>query len=185
MCNHRSCADIKKHNITAAGCVLFKTVNNKRIVFLGLEKKGPRVNQYNICVGKMDYEDDGCYLKTLSRELLEEFGLRTSFELNIINGITEPSTFDIIFKLPYGKLIYTIFHNVVIFLGVLPAETSRSMFNNAINDNRVLGPTYNEMEYIHSFYSDNLLPLDNIFPRYPITQIAATSINEFKNWKLL
>ena len=190
MCNHETCSNIRRENpnINATGCVLFKETRNGKVIFLGLETQGPRAGQYNICVGGMDPGDNNCYLANLRRELLEEFGVNTSFSPSYSPGKiyygSEPSTFDLIFKVPYGRFVYTIFRNVVVFMGVMPEETTRNLFNTSINNNRHLGPTYNEMAYINTFNS-NFLPVDNKFPVYPITEIAQHVIHEFKRMRFI
>jgi len=65
---------IKKGNPGGASTMLIDKINNKWCILLGYEKGGDHVNTYNFASGGAKPVDDGCFMKTASRELKEEFG---------------------------------------------------------------------------------------------------------------
>jgi 8-oxo-dGTP pyrophosphatase MutT (NUDIX family) len=79
MCNHNTCVSIRNAGAcNSIACVLVNNYNGAKIViYLGKERGGNYTGQYNLCAGKLEPCDGGCYLKALQRELGEEFKIWT------------------------------------------------------------------------------------------------------------
>lgn len=84
MCRHKVCKQIKqkrmarKSNVFGGVASLILDVSdiNNIHMLMGNELYGNKAGMYSICSGKMDEEDNGCCIRTLLRELNEEFGLK-------------------------------------------------------------------------------------------------------------
>lgn len=84
-CNHEICTHICKTSDNSkisgmgVGIVIYNnyfdrfTRRNIPVVMFGKEREGNYKGKYNVCGGKMEDIDDGCYIKAVLRELKEEF----------------------------------------------------------------------------------------------------------------
>ena len=59
-----------------AGCLVLNYYNRQWTPLLGLQRGGKRQGKFNICSGKMEQQDNCCYVATVIRELNEEFKLQ-------------------------------------------------------------------------------------------------------------
>lgn len=101
-----------------------KTTNTYTWVHaLGQETGGQYAGQFNLCSGKLEQADGGCFLRGAIRELAEEFKIQTSFG---------DGTFDAMFKGSNGKIRWIMHHRTPIFIGVLPAGFSRKPIKQAM-----------------------------------------------------
>ena len=70
-----------------AGCLVLNYYNRQWTPLLGLQRGGKRQGKFNICSGKMEQQDNCCYVATVIRELNEEFKLQiTEKSLQDQNG---------------------------------------------------------------------------------------------------
>ena len=161
MCKkHKTCQTIYNNGKPTGVGVLFLVnyhngSNTRWVVGLGKETGGSYKGSYNLCAGKMDQDDHGCYMKACIRELKEEF--KVELELG------EGNSFDEHFrrmktdtdgrKKPIGKMRFFTFHKTPIFVGVFNgtkrSDIREKMWND--NNNNNLAPKYQEMDNFDFF----------------------------------
>jgi len=84
MCKHQICHKvhtIRKNNnrigYGGAACIVLNNYFEQRwVALLGHERGGDYKGTYNLCAGKVDIQDNGCYVATVIRELEEEFKIK-------------------------------------------------------------------------------------------------------------
>jgi len=130
MCQHKTCAALRAANAAnSAAVVLVLNYHNKStntytwVHALGQETGGSYAGQFNLCSGKLEQVDGGCFMKGAIRELAEEFKIQTAFA---------DGTFDALFKGTNGHIRYIMHHRTSIFIGVLPAGFSRRPIKQAM-----------------------------------------------------
>ena len=109
---HTVCSQIiKAGGRTGVGVVPIVLHEESRRLFciLPVEKYGNYVDQYNICSGRLEGEDRGCYLRGMERELREELKKK----------IIEPQYLDMIGVLLRDKLTWFLHRNTPIFIFTL------------------------------------------------------------------
>lgn len=119
MCGHGTCNEIHQElvNLKFTGTPgVFGLIGTLPCgIILGRERFGKYQNQLNLPGGGMDREDEGCYLKTLMRELMEE-----------IKYCGDWKTLDLIFKSD-GVFDYRIHQSgnycSVIFVGIYKEDS--------------------------------------------------------------
>lgn len=148
-CKHGTCAKIRglcqNGDIKGFGLMLIMKYNGQKwVCMLGKERGGQYKGQYTLCAGKIDQQDNGCVLKTLVREMVEEFKIDMKFG----------PEFDKMFRDINGNIRFYMKHNTPIFIGVLPSGTSRKPLNAKItqaNSNPNLPWCLREMEEVSYF----------------------------------
>lgn len=121
-CTHKTCAKIRSHgNPAGVACTVLNLYNQREwTILLGLEADGEYKHTYNLCAGKLEAEDHGCYLEAARRELLEEFAIETV--------LGKGQSFDRIFKNSLNRFRLIYYHGTPIFIGVFP-NLSRNKMN--------------------------------------------------------
>ena len=171
---HRTCRNIAKRGARHSAGVIplleykYKNKQTTWVFGVGLETGGEYVNQYNLCVGKGEKEDEingqFCWLKCAKREMLEEIKIKTSFS---------DKSFDKFFRGSAGSIRYIIHHGTPIFIAKLKDGTSRSSIKKLMqNDcqNSKLSHHYKEMSDFEYFRLDNGLQLDGL--NLPLSKFA-------------
>lgn len=88
MCQHTTCANIVKKTNGKAKAASVAFVLNYRfpngdkqwVIALGKEDFGKYQNQFNLCCGSLDKQDNGCFIACAIRELREEFKINLSWK---------------------------------------------------------------------------------------------------------
>ena len=78
-CGHHTCTCLLQRG-AARGVGVFLYNRRKRCVLLGVERFGQYAGQLNLCAGRMDPGDRGCYISAAMRELREEFKVDVSYK---------------------------------------------------------------------------------------------------------
>lgn len=146
-CNCDICKKFKKLHISGVGTVLLQLdyYNNIPTIILGKERAGQYKGQYNIFAGKMEKEDNDCYIKAAWREFTQESGIELSFNnfsRTIINR--------------FGLYRYVLHGKTVIFVSKI-SGISRDTINNYIyikNANYNLPWAFREIEKVERFTLD-------------------------------
>jgi len=75
MCNHKTCAKLNAKGAgKGVGIAIFENYNGSiPVLMLGHERGGQYKGQMNMCSGKLEFSDHGCYIVGAMRELREEF----------------------------------------------------------------------------------------------------------------
>ena len=125
----------------------YKLQINQWVLGLGLENGGQYKDQYNLCAGKGEKEDDTgngyCWLNNALRELYEEFTIKVNW-----------SNFDSFFRGSDGKIRVFLHGRTPVFVMVLPGGTSRKPIKQQIQANLrnpVLSHSYKEMRDFEFF----------------------------------
>lgn len=152
-CNHKTCQKIRQlrnsSNVGGVGIVFVNNYNSfgNYAILLGEERGGQYQGQYNLCAGKVDPCDHGCYIKAAKRESKEEFKI----------NIDDKQVFDSVFKNNKGKVRFIMHHGTPIFVGVLKG-VSRKQINpiiSACNNNSSLPHSQREMKRVDYFWLSN------------------------------
>jgi hypothetical protein len=146
-CKCDICTKFKNQNISGVGTILLQLdyFGNIPTIILGKERAGQYKGEYNIFAGKMEKEDNGCYIKAAWREFTQESGIELSFNnfsRTIINR--------------YGLYRYIIHGKTVIFVSKM-SGLSRNTINNYIykkNANHNLPWSFREIEKVERFSID-------------------------------
>ncbi|ARF08363.1 hypothetical protein Catovirus_1_413 [Catovirus CTV1] len=153
-CKHNTCHQIRvaRGNFSRPGGIGIAFVNNyynkDYVVLLGKERGGNYAGQYNICSGKVESQDNGCYIKTVIREALEEFKI----------DVSNYKYFDQCFKAKNGKIRFFMFNGTPIFVGIIQG-VSRATVNNIIanhNQNPNMPHAFKEIECVDYFKIDDM-----------------------------
>lgn len=155
---HKTCEMLAQNNAArsaAAALVLYygKSIN-AYVLAVGKEIGGQYSGQFNLCAGKGETQDvnnkgEFCWLETLKRELREEFKINVHFS---------DKTFDNMFKGSDGKIRFIIHNKTPVFIGILPAGTSRKPIKQRmITDiqNPLMPSPYKEMSDFEFIRLDN------------------------------
>ena len=78
-CGHRTCDRLRLLG-AARGVGVFLYNQSKACVLMGLERFGQYAGHLNLCGGRMDPQDRGCYINAAIRELREEFKVSLSYD---------------------------------------------------------------------------------------------------------
>lgn len=85
-------------------------------ILLAKERGGYYKDQYNLCAGKLEPEDHGCYISGAIRELCQEFKISldySEFDLHFRTGRISGGTI--------GKLRYKMMNGTPVFIGHFPS----------------------------------------------------------------
>lgn len=126
-----------------AAAILQTSFRSHMNLAVGLETAGQYRNQWNVCAGgargiEIDRWGNVCYLKTLQRELAEEFKLLCDTW----------AQFDTIFK-TRGQFDYFIINGTPVFIGHMPRGVHRADIRQqmaADNNNRNVSHSLQEMQ---------------------------------------
>lgn len=150
MCQHKTCANIRINggkNGVAAAILNFYNGNTTPVILLGKERGGAYTGQYNLIAGKLDKQDNGCYIVALKRELAEEVKL---------DNLSQQDNFDYVFKMSNGKMRVIMYGGTPIFIGIYNG-LSRAPLNSKIT--ACISPTVpwhlQEIELVDWFRLDN------------------------------
>jgi len=146
-CKCDICIKLKNLNISGVGTVLLQPnyYGNIPTIILGKERAGQYKGEYNLFAGKMEKEDNGCYIKAAWREFTQESGIELSFNnysKTIINK--------------FGKYRYFLHGKTVIFVSKIN-NISRDTMNYYIykkNANPNLPWALREIEKVERFTLD-------------------------------
>lgn len=139
MCQHKTCAQIKQNGgKTGVACMILNEYKKNAIVqdtyaYFGKERGGIYQHTYNLCAGKLESCDNGCYIAAIIRELLEEFKI----DARGTNRFGE-KRFDKIFRSYSGEqsyLRYFMFYNTPIFIGYKSGISCEPIRKQMLNDN--------------------------------------------------
>lgn len=143
--NHTTCRKIREASGSTGVAVLpvNKYYNQTWVAYLIQENSSHNnyANLWNICSGKLEPQDGGCYLRAAVRELYEEMKLLVKF----------PVEFDRHFK--DGEIQYIMHRKTPVFIGVFPS-LSRVPLNILIktdNSNPNLPATQRETQGVDIF----------------------------------
>ena len=156
-CTHRTCVNYLNCKGVGAVFILpeYKKNGNKlnNVTLLGREVSGQYANKYNLCGGKMDPKDNGCFISAIRREIKEEL------KINLNN----PDEFDKIFRCSRGIRCFEI-RKTLIFVGILPKGFSKTPIKLQMRNDYLTHPNnaYREMDDIEWFKTDNLSQIENI-----------------------
>lgn len=157
MCSHDICAYIKRQRRRdkrrghgGVGMIILNNYYNRGryCVLLGEEKCGSYSGKFNLCAGKLDLSDDGCYIKAAKRELMEEFKL---------------TDFNKIFKMDNGRFKVVWYNGTPVFVGIVKG-LSRDPLNRKIlrdNFNPHLSFCHKEIHSVDWFWLDNKKQIEN------------------------
>ena len=149
MCKHETCANLDRQNAgKGIAVVVLYSYLQYPTALLGLERSGPYAGKLNLCAGKMEQQDNNCWLQTLVRELKEEFKIHLKFG----------PEFDAIFRGSDGRLRVFMEGRTPVFVGVFP-NISRRKLNPLIaaaNSNPMLPASQKEMAKVELVRLDNL-----------------------------
>jgi hypothetical protein len=146
-CKCDICKKFKNLNIGGVATALLQLdyFGDIPTIILGKERAGQYKGQYNIFAGKMEKEDNGCYVKAALREFTQESGIELSFN-NFSRTITNR----------YGLYRYILHGKTVIFVSKI-SGISRDTLNNYIykkNANLNLPWAFREIEKVERFTLD-------------------------------
>ena len=188
MCQHRFCNQYINHNISGVGSILllktYNGTNGLRVpnaMLFAKERYGRFSELFNVIGGKLENKHNGCLLGAMIAELNEE--VKMDRMLSYKDGW---NMFDALFK-DNGHIRHylTQDHNgsyTVIFVGVLPAGTSRNGFNNLINEdnrNNSRPQCYKEMYCVDWFNPQTYSQIENK-GNCVLSGYATKVIREFK-----
>ena len=136
MCQHQTCAKItaqrQLENRKGFGGVACAIINKYMqiiwTILLGLETSGQYDRLFNLCAGRVDPSDNGCYLAAATRELFEEFAIDAPLG----------TAFDAIFKGNDGSIRYIMHRGTPVFIGVVNGLSRNNL--NPIIMNRMQDP---------------------------------------------
>jgi len=135
----------------AKGVSAIMLMNYSKIPCFGLllERKGKYKGKFNVCSGKMDKEDNGCFLNTLCREFREEAKF-------------DQSQFRKLFCNSKGVRVF-VNSGTAIFIAVLPKTFSREQFKlqvqkDDLDDSKSIH--YKEIEELELFRLDNFRQIE-------------------------
>jgi hypothetical protein len=146
-CKCDICKKLKNLNIGGVGTVLLQLnyYGNIPTIILGKERAGQYKGEYNLFAGKMEKEDNGCYIKAAWREFTQESGIELS-----LNKFSKTLTNR------HGLYRYFLHGKTVIFISKI-SGISRDTINNYIyrkNSNLNLPWSYREIEKVERFTLD-------------------------------
>jgi hypothetical protein len=146
-CKCDICKKFKSLNISGIGTVLLQLdyFGNIPTIILGKERAGQYKGEYNLFAGKMEPEDNGCYIKAAWREFSQESGIELSYS-NFRKTITNR----------YSLYRYIIHGKTVIFVSKMNG-LRRDIINNYIykkNTNHNLPWSLREIEKVERFTLD-------------------------------
>lgn len=177
MCNHIECKDIRQYRLSLnkkelGGIGILFLVNyyqKQLVVGLGLESHGKYKRTYNLCSGKLEKEDNNCYLKACERELFEEFKIY----LSLSNG-----DFNKIFKNNNENIRYFMHYETPIFIGIFDGY-SRTPIKNKIQEhlnNSTLNHKFKEIIDFEYFDYNTQKQINGY--EYPISSFASAVIKK-------
>jgi hypothetical protein len=154
-CGHKTCQT--HSNCKGVGAVLIlknykKGIKLKNVVLLGRECGGQNAGQHSLPGGKVDAQDKGCLIKSIRREIEEEFKM----------SIDTRSTFDNLFRCSSGIRCFEM-GRTLIFVGILPEGFSRGPIKSQMLHDNATHPNhaYREMDNIDWFRTDNFKQIEN------------------------
>lgn len=170
MCKHKTCQKIRTLNgAGGVACVLLNHYKNSCwTVLLGRETGGSYRGTFNLCAGKLEQSDNGCYISALRRELLEEFK---------INATTQQS-FDDIFKGSDGKIRFLMHRRTPVFVGVVQG-LSRKQLNPILaqcQTNYYLPHCQREMDRVEWFHLSTKCHLEGC--NFVVSSFAGAVMNK-------
>lgn len=86
------------------------------------EKAGKYANQFNVCSGSMEHDDNGCFIDAAIREIREELRIFLNYK-----------TFDNMFRGSNGYIRLTFVNGTPIFIGVITSISRKNHLNECIH----------------------------------------------------
>ncbi len=170
MCNHRTCKNLRSRGAgRGVGVVVFEMYKGATpVILLGNERGGRYHGEMNLCAGKLEPHDKGCYIVAAMRELSEEFKINVPF-----------SNFDNIFKNSKGRVRIIMLGKTPVLVGVFHG-ISRTPLNQEISRcNSTPGPhSQREMNFVNWINIQTRAPIDTQLPNFKISSFAQSLISK-------
>jgi hypothetical protein len=171
MCNHKTCAKLRAKGAgKGVGVAVFEYYNGSiPVLMLGHERGGHYKDEMNLCAGKLDSSDRGCYIVGAMRELREEFKIDVT-----------SANFDQIFR-NSKKLIRVIMRGrTPIFIGVFRG-ISRNPINKtiAICNSTQRPQCEQEMNFVNWIDIRTMSAIDTEYPNHKMSSFAKSFISKF------
>ena len=155
-CQHNICKELTKIGCNGGvAALLFLEYDHRdgrgyttKVCMLGYENGGKYKDSYNLCAGRFETEDGGCFLKAIVRELNEEFGI--NLWENQAEGEDDWTLFDAMFK-SSSQIRWIQHYNTAVFVGYLSKGTKRTDQNAIMDGNRSKGKAYKEIDHVGYF----------------------------------
>jgi 8-oxo-dGTP pyrophosphatase MutT (NUDIX family) len=171
MCNHKTCAKLRvKGAGKGVGVAVFENYNGSiPVIMLGHERGGQYKGEMNLCAGKLDPSDHGCYIVGAMRELREEFKIDVTSE-----------NFDQIFRNSKKLIRVMMIGRTPIFIGIFRG-ISRNPINKTITIcNTTQRPSCEqEMNFVNWIDIRTMCPIDTKYPNHKISSFAKSFITKF------
>jgi 8-oxo-dGTP pyrophosphatase MutT (NUDIX family) len=172
MCNHKTCAKLHAKGAgNGVGVAVFEHYNGSiPVIMLGHERSGQYKGEMNMCAGKLDPSDGGCYIVGAKRELREEF------KINVTSA-----NFDQIFKNSRtNRVRVMMIGKTPIFIGVFHG-ISRDPINKtiAICNSTQRPHCEQEMNFVNWIDIRTMSPIDTKYPNHKISSFATSFISNF------
>ena len=124
-CKHNTCKRIRNLGGRGgvAGAILTHYNASIWTILLGKERDGVYKGTSNLCAGKLEKVDNGCYLKAFVRELKEEFKINLLHKDGTINW----KLFNKFFLNSQGMTRFIMHNKTPVFIGVFPGLSRKPL----------------------------------------------------------
>lgn len=171
MCNHKTCAKLRAKGAgKGVGVAVFEYYNGSiPVIMLGQERGGHYKGEMNMCAGKLDLTDHGCYIVGAMRELREEFKI----------NVTKVN-FDQIFRNSKKLIRVTMIGKTPIFIGVFRGITRNPLNKTIALCNSTQRPhCEQEMNFVNWIDIRTMSTIDTKYPNHKISSFATSFISKF------